>query len=206
MTRLKQPEREVLEPWSTPEWRGPGPTRWPGRSSWSASTPRSGWASCARRCRGRRPARRGPGALKRAGRSARAASGQSRPGVRLPHTPTQRGRLRERVHVRAIDEEVSVGAVGLRLAPPRGSKILEPQPWSTTTTPGRGWSLTDAASSISPTGENTRTRSPSLTPRAAASSGWMTTLFRLPDGMQAGQLVEPRVHRVPVAPVGQLEG
>jgi hypothetical protein len=40
-----------------------------------------------------------------------------------------------------------------------------------TTTPRRGWSLTDAANSMVPTGENTFTVSPSLIPSASASSG-----------------------------------
>src|SRR6476661_6690546 len=48
MTRLKQPERQVLD---TLVDAGVARTRWRGRSGWSASTPPSGWASCARRCR-----------------------------------------------------------------------------------------------------------------------------------------------------------
>src|SRR5258708_31371903 len=74
-----------------------------------------------------------------------------------------------------------------------------------TTTPRRGRALTDAASSIAPTGENTFTRLPSLMPSAAASSGWMTTSLRFPDGCSPGSSFEPRVHRVTVAPVRQLE-
>ena len=48
-------------PWSTPASRAPVPTRWPGRSASSGSTPRSGWPNCARRCpRSTTCARRAP--------------------------------------------------------------------------------------------------------------------------------------------------
>ena len=68
------------------------------------------------------------------------------------------------------------------------------------TTPRRGRSLTDAASSIAPTAENTRTASPSAMPSAAASSGWMTTSLRLPDGCRPGsslsqEFIECRLRR-----------
>ena len=50
MTRLKQPERQVLDTLVDAGVAGPAPTRWPGRSSWSVSTPKSGWPSCGTRC------------------------------------------------------------------------------------------------------------------------------------------------------------
>ena len=50
----------------------------------------------------------------------------------------QRRGLRQRIDGTAVDEQVAVDAERLGLPPPRGSKILEPQPWSTTTTPRRG--------------------------------------------------------------------
>ena len=51
---------------------------------------------------------------------------------------TERRGLRQRVYGSAVDKQVAVGAVRLGCEPPRGSKILEPQPWSMMTTPRRG--------------------------------------------------------------------
>src|SRR3712207_5300346 len=46
---MRRPPRSTLFPYTT-LFRSPGRRRWPGASGWSASTPRSGWSSCARRC------------------------------------------------------------------------------------------------------------------------------------------------------------
>ena len=51
MTRLKQPERQVLDTLVDAGVARLAPMHSPGRSSWSASTPRSGWPSCATPCR-----------------------------------------------------------------------------------------------------------------------------------------------------------
>ena len=86
-----------------------------------------------------------------------------------------------------------------------GRKSLSPSRGRRSTTPRRGRSSTAAASSISPTGENTRTRSPSPMPERRRVVGVDQHFVPLARRMQAGQLVEPGVHRVPVAPVRQLE-
>ena len=49
MTRLRNPSARCSTPSSTRAWRGRARMRWSGRCGWSASTPRNGSASCARR-------------------------------------------------------------------------------------------------------------------------------------------------------------
>ena len=66
-------------------------------------------------------------------------------------------------------------------APVRGSNTRDPQPWSTTTTPGAP--VTDEGGELDLADrENTRTRSPSVIPSLAASTGLSTAWFPCPPG------------------------
>ena len=90
-------------------------------------------------------------------------------------------------------------------APPRGSKILEPQPWSTTTQPAaqpvatarRQLDLADGGEDPHPVAVGDA--------EGGRVLGVDQHVVALARRVQSGQLVEPRVHRVPVAPVAQLE-
>ena len=53
-----------------------------------------------------------------------------------------------------------------------------PQPWGSDTTPGIISSLTSTGTSISPAVDETRATEPSVTPLAAASSGWINKVQR----------------------------